>query len=240
MVSITTNVSQAAIDREYVRLGGLKAFIESVWHKLDPAPFVDDRHIDEIARHFEAVYFGNVRNLIVNQPPSTSKSSLLVAFNLWVWIMDPRKKFVCASFDDTLALRDARRVRNVIKSEWWQERWPHVQIPKGGDESTAAGEFYTTAMGMRKSVSIGTNITGFHGDFKIVDDPNKQQSTDGTAEVNLTQLQQAIDWWDGAWSSRNTDLKKTATIVVMQRLHQRRQERRRVVRASSIADGVRG
>lgn len=213
-------VTPAAIQRSYVKAGGLKAFIEVAWPKIDPAPFVGGWHIDEISHHLEAVYRGQVRNLIINIPPGLSKSSVVcVLWPLWVWIQDPRKKFIFASHEPDLALRDARRTRNTIRKDWFQQRWPHLQLPKTED-STAASRFFTTAMGFRISVGMGQRILGWHADFKAFDDPTKPLDMDGAAEVSKAQVKKTNNDYDQQFSSRNVDVKKTATVVVMQRIHQ--------------------
>jgi predicted phage terminase large subunit-like protein len=67
----------------------------------------------------------------------------------------------------------------------------------------------------------------------MFDDPNKPLDTEGTNEVSRAGLQKVIDAWDGTFSSRNTDVKKTRTIGVMQRLHE-------MDLAGHIIEGMRG
>lgn len=215
----TNDITPEAIDVEYVRRGGFKSFIEVCWPQIDPEPFVGSWHIDEIANHLEAIYYGEIRNLIINIPPGMSKSSVTcVLWPLWIWIQDPRKKFICASYEPELALRDARRMRNTVDTDWFQARWPHVHLA-GKDDSTAASRFYNDKMGFRVSVGVGQRITGWHGHYKIIDDPNKPLELEGViAEPSKESLQKANVWYDNTFGSRNVDVKKVATLLIMQRL----------------------
>jgi predicted phage terminase large subunit-like protein len=210
----------ADLDREIVAREGLRGFVEVAWGRIDPAPFVHARVIDEICDHLEAVQRGDIRNLLICVPPGMSKSSIvMVLFQAYVWIKDPAQKFICAANDPSLALRDARRVRDyLIQTPWWAARWPHVKIANNAG-SNAVGEYETTAMGFRVSLGIGERVVGRHANYKMFDDPNKPLDTEGTNDVSRAGLLKVIEAWDGTFSSRNTDVKTTRTVGVMQRLH---------------------
>jgi len=59
----------------------LYEFLKAGWRYIDPNPYVDSWHLGAIAEHLEAVRNGQITRLIINQPPRTSKSSMLVAFD---------------------------------------------------------------------------------------------------------------------------------------------------------------
>ena len=63
----------------------LYEFIKAGWRYIDPNPYMDGWHLSAIAEHLQAICDGDIRRLIINQPPRTSKSSMLVAFDAWVW-----------------------------------------------------------------------------------------------------------------------------------------------------------
>lgn len=202
-----------------VERGGFKSFIKVCWPQIDPAPLIHSWHIDEIADHLEAVYRGQIKNLLINLPPASGKSSIVnVLWPLWCWIQDPSVKWIFGSNDPGLAHRDARRVRELIVSKWWRARWPHVRLNPRGSE--AVGDFETDRMGARLSVGVGTRILGRHADIKVVDDPNKPQGLDGPVEVSRADLNKVIEWWTGVLSGRNVDVNTTRTVVIMQRLHE--------------------
>jgi predicted phage terminase large subunit-like protein len=69
--------------------------------------------------------------------------------------------------------------------------------------------------GNRYSTSVGSTLTGFHGDFLIVDDPlNPEQS------VSETELATANRWCETTLSTRKTNKVVSPTVYIMQRLHE--------------------
>lgn len=213
--------SLADFDRDAVQQLGLQAFVQIAWSQLEPSiPYVHNWHIEEICKHLEAVSRGEISRLIINVPPSTSKSILTcVLWPLWQWTWQPSTKWMFASFDATLSVRDARKMRTVLESSWWKERWPNVVIPRGA--SAAWSEFENNAGGFRFSTSIGGPGTGRHGNCKVIDDPHKPMKMDGTVEVSSTEIEAANDWHANTWSSRNVDPKNVKEVLIMQRLSMR-------------------
>lgn len=64
----------------------LYGFIKAGWKYLDPAPFVDGWHTQAVCEHLEALCRGEVRHLLINQPPRTMKSiTVSVALTPWCW-----------------------------------------------------------------------------------------------------------------------------------------------------------
>ena len=112
----------------------LSYFIKRAWHVLEPsAPYVHNWHIDMICEHLEAIDAGVEVNgrpynrLLVNIPPGGMKSLLLnVFFPAWVW--GPKNKahtrFLCAAHKiENLSARDAYKMRTLVTSDWYQDRW---------------------------------------------------------------------------------------------------------------------
>lgn len=64
----------------------LYGFIKQGWKYLDPAPFVDGWHTQAVCEHLEALCRGDLRHLLINQPPRTMKSiTVSVALTPWCW-----------------------------------------------------------------------------------------------------------------------------------------------------------
>jgi predicted phage terminase large subunit-like protein len=203
----------AQIEREIGLRGSFADFVEMAWGQVEPGqPFVRTWHVDAIGEHLEAVSRGECQNLLVNIPPSMSKSTLVCVFYpVWHWIRDPGHGWITASFDIDLTMRDARKSLNLINSDWFRERWgDKVIVP----ERSAVGEYYTQARGLRYATSLPDGpVTGFHGDTHIVDDPCKPSN------VTKLALQKAQEWFTGTLATRFKNLGKGRRIVVMQRLH---------------------
>lgn len=191
----------------------LHDFTAHFWQVISPGTeFEDNWHIHVICTHLEAVYRGDIKNLIINVPPGTSKSTLVsVMFPAWVWANDASKRFFGASYSEPLSIRDAMLCRDIIQSDDYRKFFPHVEVKRTDNQKTKYG---LTAGGWRMATSVGGRGTGEHPHFKIVDDPHnvKQSESD-------VQRQEALDWYAGTLSSRGLIL-NAATIVIMQRLHQ--------------------
>ena len=174
--------------------------------------FKDNWHLHAIADHLMAVSTGEIENLIINIPPGCMKSLLTsVAWSPWEWIKVPGLRVLGASYGADLAIRDAQKCRDIITSDWYQERWPGVQLKKGADQKT---KYELTSGGWRMATSVGGRATGEHPDRKIVDDPHNAKQAESDAERTA-----ALTWFDRTLSTRG-ESRGARTVVVMQRLHE--------------------
>jgi predicted phage terminase large subunit-like protein len=184
---------------------------------------VDGWHIQEVCKHLEALVKLEFRNLIINIPPGCMKSLLVnVFFPCWAWAeVDPALKWLFASFDDSLVLRDARRAKDIITSSWYTQLWgDKVQLVKDRTRADSASEYYTTAGGMRFSTTVAGKATGWHSDIQIVDDPIKPRDTKGGSEATGVKLEEAREWWQSTMSTRKANPSTFRRVVVMQRVHE--------------------
>src|SRR6516162_5165427 len=86
----------------------LRTFIEVAWPIVEPLPFVPGWHIDAIAEHLEAVTRGEIRNLLITMPPRHGKSMIVsVLWPAWEWASHPGRRFLYASYAESLAIRDS-------------------------------------------------------------------------------------------------------------------------------------
>src|SRR5580700_6987802 len=115
----------ALCDRETGLKGSLKDFLKLAWPQVYPgSPFSDNWHIGLIAEHYEAVYRGEIRKLVVNLPPGGSKSSTTcVMFPTWVWVRNPSMSFIFAAYGQKLVRRDAYAALQLMHSDWFRARW---------------------------------------------------------------------------------------------------------------------
>ena len=106
-------------------LGG---FIREAWHLVEPMmPLIWNWHIDAICDHLEAVTRGDIIRLLINVPPGTMKSLIVSVFwPAWEWGPAglPSMRYFTTSYKlEGLADRDSRKMRDLVRSEWFQERW---------------------------------------------------------------------------------------------------------------------
>lgn len=206
-------------DREAVRRYGLAEFVRLAWPQVDTSPLAWNWHHALLCEYLEAVTRRDIHVLAINVPPGTSKSTIVsVLWPAWVWTRDPEHRWIAGTYDQELALRDARRHRRLVGSDWYQARWPEVALPRDRDQSAAVGLWYNARGGMRNSVTVRGGVLGKHADTHIVDDP---VDTTGAAQASGKELDEAIAWWDGTLSTRFRDPPNAARVLVMQRLHER-------------------
>lgn len=215
-----TDADRAALDVELIKRGGFYAFAKRAWHVVEPMPYVDNWHCEEICNHCELVTWGEIKNLLINVPPGSSKSMLIsVLWPVWEWTVKPETRWIFASFDLSLALRDARRGFELLRSAWFIERWGNLF-----DEDKAAkfamGDYENKAGGFRFSTSVGGKGTGRHAHRRVFDDPNKPADALGTGKAVSAALETTNDWWRNTMASRRVDPKNFASIGVMQRIHE--------------------
>lgn len=197
--------------------GSLLAFAKHAWHVLEPASreMLVGWALEGMAEHLEAVSDGDLTKLLINISPGSMKSLLTRVF--WpAWEWGPRKdtwiRYLYASYDQKLAIRDAKKMRELILSDWYQKLWPHVKLTTYQAEKA---NFQNTDNGFVMSLSVGGRTTGERGDRVLVDDPHNV--TDAESDVIR---QGTVEWFREAIPMRLNDFDKSAIVVIMQRVHE--------------------
>lgn len=176
------------------------------------AVFVDNWHIDAITEHLTACYKREIKKLVINIYPRSTKSTITsVLFPAWVWTRNPTESFYCASFAAKLALRDAQYCRELIVSPEYQSR-NDVSIQS---DQSAVSYYKNNKGGYRISVGTGAQITGFGGSIRILDDPNDTSQTESEVIRGGTN-----EWFTRTWTSRFNDPLNDVSIVIQQRVHE--------------------
>jgi predicted phage terminase large subunit-like protein len=186
-------------------------FVKGAWHLVEPEVVLKwNWHHDLLCKELEAFERGDFAQVIFNVPPGTSKSLFVsVLFPAWVWTRDPSKKFLCASYGSDLSTRDTMRMRDILRSEWYNTRFG---ITLRADQE-AKTWFQNTAGGWRIASSVGGRGTGEHPDYVLIDDPHSAEQAKSEVE-----RQTAKDWIDLTISTRGMT-KTVRKAVIMQRLH---------------------
>lgn len=199
----------------------LYAFLKKGWKYIDPAPFVGGWHLEAIAEHLQAVNDGQIRRLIINVPPRTSKSSICsVAWPAFTWAQSrigpcsgPHVQFLSASYAQTLSLRDSVKNRRLIESPFYKKYWGS-RFSMTSDVNTK-GRFENDKGGYRIATSVDGALTGEGAQIILIDDPHN--ATEVESDLVRTST---LQWWDEAMSTRLNDQHTGAYVVIMQRLHQ--------------------
>jgi len=197
------------------------SFVEGAWKYIDPNPYKYGWHLEAIAEHLQAVTRGEIRRLVINVPPRTSKSSMVsVCFPAWTWaqseygpLSGPHVQFLFASYAQSLSIRDSIKTRRLIESPYYQNYWGR-SMKIVSDQNTKV-RFDNDKGGYRLATSVDGALTGEGGSIIVVDDPHNANEV----ESDLVR-QGTLDWWDQSMSTRLNDPKTGAYIVIMQRLHE--------------------
>lgn len=194
-----------------IRKISLAQFIREAWDTIETEELQWNWHIDAICAHLEAVTEGKIRRLIINVPPRHMKSLIVSVFwPAWVWTRYPHYRWLVASHDTDLSLDLSVKCRDVIESEWYQSHWGHT-VQLAGDQN-AKGKFRNKQKGVRQAVSITGGVTGKGANIIIVDDPHDTKHATSKAKIKASK--------EGyrALSSRKNNPKKSATVIIAQRV----------------------
>jgi predicted phage terminase large subunit-like protein len=189
----------------------LKQFIIEAWPHVEPStPFVDNWHIDLVCEHLEAVTRGRIKYLLINVPPRQMKSTIVsVIWPAWEWVTFPGLKYLTASFQQTLSVRDAGKSRMLMQSRWYRDNWGDVFRFRGDQDSK--GRYENDKGGHRIALSTESGGTGEGGDRLLYDDPHSLKDSTSVAAQKA-----AVDFWTTVMGSRGNS-SDTARVVIMQR-----------------------
>lgn len=203
---------QIEYDREVVRRQGLAGFAKIAWHVMEPRTHLKwGWALDAICEHLQAVSSGEIIRLLMNVPPGTMKSyltSVLWPSFEWGPLNMPSMQYLTTAYKETLSTRDSRRMRDLVQSRWYQDRWP-LYLKRVGETS-----FENDQGGKRESMAFNS-LTGERGDRVIVDDPHSTDKAESPIERFRT-----IRTWKESVPLRLNDPILSAIIVIMQRLNQ--------------------
>lgn len=146
--------------------------------------FIINWHHELIADALERVIRGEIKNLIINVPPGSSKTEMAVINFIARGIaLNPWCRFLHLSYSSDLALTNSKAARDLIQSEEYQAVWP-LQISEDSKakqrwnvmvNGKEAGGVYATAVGGQVTgFRAGRMVPGFQGAL-IIDDPLKPE-----------------------------------------------------------------
>lgn len=188
-------------------------FIQRAWPHIIPDKLQWGWHMDAVAEHLEAVAAGQITRLLVNIPPGTSKSTIIgIMYPAWLWGPggQPHHRYIGASHEQGLAVRDNRLMRELIKSEWYQSLWP---LSLKGDQNEKL-YFENEHRGFRQACAVAS-MTGRRGHTIAWDDPLSPEKANSDVA-----REEAIRIFKETLPTRLNDPESSAIIVVMQRLHE--------------------
>lgn len=167
-------------EREFAK-DSLAEFCE----RMDPT-YARARHADLLIEHLEAVERGDIRRLMVFEPPRHSKTyHVSERFPAWATGRQPRVQGILASYGAELAERNSRVIRNLLRDERWP--FPGVSV---SEDSGAVNRWSTNHGGIWVAAGVGGAMTGFGADLLLIDDPVK-----GRAEADSEAFRETAWSW---------------------------------------------
>jgi predicted phage terminase large subunit-like protein len=169
----------------------------------------------------QRVIDGEVKNVVINVPPGSSKTEL-VAINMMArgLALNPRARFLHISYSDDLALLNSGTAKEIVQSDAFQALW----LLKVADDAKSKKRWNVEVDGKTAggvyAVSLGGQITGFRAGHMvegwqgaiIIDDPLKVEDA-----YSKTKRAAANRKLVSTVKSRKAN-PDTPIIVIMQRL----------------------
>lgn len=200
--------------------GSLHEFVRDAFPVIHNGDnLVDNSHVQYICgklqQAIERVGRGEARDrhILINVPPRSLKSEMIICMTVWAWITWARLKFISSSYSKDLSIDHNVMARRLIESDWYQERWGD-RFEITSDQNTKS-KFDNTEDGSRTCTSNGGTIMGKGGHVIIVDD-----ATNAKQSVSEKKRKEANDHFDLTLRTRLDDPETGLYIVVMQRLHE--------------------
>jgi len=186
-------------------------FGQAAWPIIEPGrEFIPGKHIEAMCEHLQAVTRGDIKRLVLNVPPGTGKSLWVSAlWPTWSWTNDPYSQWLFASFSTNNTIRDSRKRREIIKSQWYRNFWWGWRIKEDQD---TAHRFENSKQGFMQATSTGSGSTGTHASFLIYDDPHDRMD-----RYSKVKREEAVNWYKTVFTSLNLG-PDTRYVIVAQRI----------------------
>lgn len=173
--------------------------------------FEHNWHLEAIAAALERAIHSRTVRQIVTLPPRSLKSFLISeAFVAFLLGQNPGLQIICVTYSEKLSETQSLNTARIMRSPLYKRIFPNTCL-----ERDTMLYLTTSKGGSRRAASVGGSITGFGGDWVIIDDPmNAPDAHSKSARDSV------IAYFDRALSSRVNDETSSRFIAVMQRLHQ--------------------
>jgi predicted phage terminase large subunit-like protein len=188
------------------------SFLRKAFHTIfEDTEYQHNWHLDAIAHQLMRVTAGEITRLLINVYPRSLKSMIVsVAYPAWCLGNRPSQTIIVVSYSGELATDLHRPFRTLLDAGWYRDTFPEMKVMRD-----TGSELVTTKGGSRYAASVLGTLTGRGADLIIIDDPLKAE--DANSEIARKQVN---DWYPRTLISRLNDKKKSAIVVVMQRLHE--------------------
>lgn len=187
----------------------LTTYKRLVYRPYQHAPHLDvlDRALEQVARYVETGGQEGIGRLIVEMPPRHGKTlTVSRLFPTWFLGNNPNCRVMLVSYGATLAHRNSRVARNLIRGTRYQGIFPLVTL---ADDSAAVDTWeLANHEGGCDAMGITGGATGKGAHILIIDDPIKNR-----AEAESETYRENI--WDAYINDLYTRLEPGGAIIIM-------------------------
>lgn len=122
-----------------------------------------------LAQLLQRVERGTARRVIITMPPRHGKSRLgSQIFGAWFMGRNPRREFICAAYNQTLADEFGDATRQILTSAAHEQAFPDCQLRK---DKRSVNDMVTTRRGRIRFIGLEGGLTGKGADLMVIDDP---------------------------------------------------------------------
>jgi predicted phage terminase large subunit-like protein len=176
---------------------------------ISPDTYEQPAQVSALIGHLGALERREIRRLIVEMPPRSSKSTHVSRlFPSWWLGRHPTDGVIVASYGQELATEHGRAVRDLLT----HPRYPFATRLRS--DVKAAGRWQTDKGGGLITAGVGTGLTGFGGDLNVLDDPIKGREE---AESEIVR-EHTWSWYQDVFSTRW--MRDSAVVVMGTRWHE--------------------
>jgi len=159
-------------------------FTRYFFKQREGSKFIVNWHHEYLADELEKVITGENENLLINVPPGSSKTEMVVVNFIARGIAkNPRARFLHLSYSDDLTLLNSQKARDIVTSDEYQALWPlklaaDTKSKKRWnvvtEDKIGGGVYATSLAGQVTGFRAGHMAPGFQGAI-LIDDPLKPE-----------------------------------------------------------------
>lgn len=176
---------------------------------------------DRIFEGIDMLVDGEIKNLAVFMPPQHGKSTVVSHLApAYIFGRTPTAKMVAASYGAQLAQRNSREVQRIIDDERYQRIFPETTLNTQNIKTLSGSWLRNVEIfeivghgGAYKCSGVGGSLTGFTGDYGLIDDPYKDYAEGSSPTVRDS----FWDWYVSVFSARLN--KHSRQILIQTRWH---------------------
>lgn len=172
-------------------------------------------HHELMCRYLDEFIHGDLDRLIISVPPRHGKSEL-VSRRLPAYLLgkNPHAKILTSSYSSDLAQLMNRDVQDIIDSDSYSDVFPKTRLAphRGSREEKVKRDLTEFEVvghrGYYRAVGVGGSLTGFGGNYGIIDDPIKNREQADSA----TYREAVWGWYRSTFYTRLEHPRKVAIV----------------------------